>query len=562
MRRLLVGAAFAATACILGSASDAQASSHREAPFVTKNPKVDSTDFYMFRSYEAGHDDMVTILANYQPFQDAYGGPNYFELDPEALYEIHIDNNADGVEDLTFQFEFNHTLTPAGGITFPIKLGAEANATNVPIPLISAGVISDTDKSKLGVSETYKMSVVSGDRRTGTTTVGGDFSKPADFIGTTTYGSVSSYEKYARSHIGSFNLPGGCAKKGQVWVGQRREGFAANIGVIFDFLQGGDATFAGAITGGGTQTGRGRQANVFDTGLLYNKNVTTLALEVPIQCVKGTGNGIIGGWTSASMRQARVLNPGATYDKPTKEGGAWVQVSHLGMPLVNEVVIGLPDKDTFSAVSPKDTSKVANYVTHPTLPAIIEAVYGAAGVAAPKTVRADLVSVFATGVTVTLNDAAGTKVALTQTNKLTGVVDGDNTMKEGVFEYLRLNTTDGPGGAFKPRSKTEQANMKDAVRGLGALGCFTADRKVDVSDPTLCDPAGFPNGRRPGDDVVDIALRVVMGALYPSATDAPSRDIPFTDVNYNGPEQFDDTFPYLRTPLAGNIGSPTHPSQP
>ena len=110
MRRLLVTAALAATACVFGSVGDAEASSHREAPFVTKNPKVDSTDFYMFRSYETGKENFVTIIANYLPLQDAYGGPNYFQLDPEALYEIHVDNDADGVEDVTFQFQFKNTL--------------------------------------------------------------------------------------------------------------------------------------------------------------------------------------------------------------------------------------------------------------------------------------------------------------------------------------------------------------------------------------------------------------------------------------------------------------------
>jgi len=544
----------------LGTAGDAQASSHREAPFVTKNPKVDSTDFYMFRSYETGHEDMVTILANYQPFQDAYGGPNYFELDPEALYEIHIDNNADGVEDLTFQFEFNHALNPAGtGQTLDVTL--EGTTKKNSVALINIGGIGVGDNSKLSVLETYKLSVVSGDRRTGTVTDGGDHSKPTDYIGTTTFGNATAYNTYAKSFIGDFNLPGGCATKGHVWAGQRREGFAANIGVIFDLLQGKDnIPFATAITGGSTTTGRGRNAaNPFDTGLLYNKNVTTLAVEVPIQCIKGAGTGIIGGWTSASMRQARVLNPGASYDKPTKEGGAWVQVSHLGMPLVNEVVIGLKDKDLFSAVSPKSTSAVADYVTHPTLPAIIELLYGTEGAVAPKKVRADLVSVFATGVSVTLAGGGGA-LKLTQTNKFSTVVPGDNADKEGLFEYLRLNTTDGPGpGALKPRTQAQQVAMKDAVRGLGALGCFNAAREVDPTDPTLCDPVGFPNGRRPGDDVVDIVLRVAMGALFPSATDAPAHDVAFTDVNYNSAEQFDATFPYLRAPLAGNTSAAAQP---
>src|SRR5205823_6806655 len=110
-------------------AGSAFASSHREAPFLTKNPKVDATDFYMFRSYEPGRTGYVTLIANYLPLQDAYGGPNYFSLDPEALYEIHIDNNGDGGEDITFQFEFDDTLNgnATNGLTLPITLKDSMN---------------------------------------------------------------------------------------------------------------------------------------------------------------------------------------------------------------------------------------------------------------------------------------------------------------------------------------------------------------------------------------------------------------------------------------------------
>jgi len=128
-------------------AGGAWASSHREAPFITRMPKVDGTDFYMFKSYEAGRGDFVTLIANYQPLQDAYGGPNYFTMDPEALYEIHIDNNADAKEDLTFQFRFKTDL--AGGDGVKLTVGGKS----VAVPLYNVGPVTAADTSKLNVNE-------------------------------------------------------------------------------------------------------------------------------------------------------------------------------------------------------------------------------------------------------------------------------------------------------------------------------------------------------------------------------------------------------------------------
>ena len=239
------------------------------------------------------------------------------------------------------------------------------------------------------------------------------------------------------------------------------------------------------------------------------------------------------------------------------------------MPLVNEVVIGVKDKDLFGAVSPKSTAAVADYVTNPTLPALIEVVFGALspGATAPKSLRADLVKVFATGLTV--KDSTGADFNINQTSTFAGAgiaapagannfLPAGLTLPEGVAEYLRLNTA---------LPATTYANqIANAARGLGALGCFTPAKVLDTTLAT-CDPAGFPNGRRPGDDVLDIALRVVMGALNPSDTDAPGRNVAFTDANYNGPEQFDKGFaspttagfPYLRTPLGGNQTAASQP---
>src|SRR5688572_20296376 len=166
--RLALGLAVAVAA--MGAAGPLSASSHREAPFITTAPKVDATDFYMFRSYEGiaangsgGRSDYVTLIANYQPLQGPYGGPNYFSMDPNALYEIHIDNNGDANEDITFQFRFSSKLN---NVALPI--GAGAAQKSVAIPLIQAGAVTNLNDANLNLNETYSISIVRGDRRKGT----------------------------------------------------------------------------------------------------------------------------------------------------------------------------------------------------------------------------------------------------------------------------------------------------------------------------------------------------------------------------------------------------------
>ena len=155
------------TCALIALAGSALASSHREAPFLTKNPKVDGTDVYFFRSYETGRSGYVTLIANYQPLQEPGGGPNFFNLDPEALYEIHIDNNADGREDLTFQFRFNNTLNNSGeGIALPIGPSDGGMRPNVPVAFANVG--DPRDRTKLSVLETFTVNLVQGPRRTGT----------------------------------------------------------------------------------------------------------------------------------------------------------------------------------------------------------------------------------------------------------------------------------------------------------------------------------------------------------------------------------------------------------
>lgn len=459
----------------------AYASSHREAPFLTEQPKVDGTDFYMFRSYQAGREGFVTLVANYQPVQDPGGGPNYYSMDPDALYEIHIDNTGDAKEDLSFQFRFQNTNKNT-----QLDIGGK----QVAIPLINAGPITASDTSKLNVEETYTVNVKRGNRRGGegqgvTNATGGaaTFVKPVDNIGNK---SIPDYAAYAARHVYDVTIPGCTA--GRMFVGQRKDPFVVNIGELSDLI---NLNPLGAVDG--------------EEDNLARKNVTSMILEVPTACVTAGSNPIIGGWTTASLRQGRLL--GRNGDG--KEGGAWAQVSRLGMPLVNELVIGLKDKDRFNSSKPEADAQFADYVTNPTLPAIIELLYPTAP--APKVFpRTDLVAVFLTG------------------------VEGVNKTATPA-EMLRLNTS------IAPTASAGQNN-------LGAAQCFVEGAlKLDNAG---CDPAGFPNGRRPGDDVVDIALRVAMGYLLP-ATQAPAGRAALTDGATVNASFFDTSFPYIRTPLPG-----------
>jgi hypothetical protein len=491
-RVVLIGL-LACAAVMAAAGAPAWASSHREAPGITEIPKVDSTDFYMFRSYEPGRENYVTLIANYYPFQDPFGGPNYFALDPDALYRIHIDNTGDGVEDITFQFRVAQLLrdlkVPVGG-------------QNVSVPLYNIGPIAGGPGNRganLNVLESYTLAVVRGlvgnsssvtyaeNSAAGTSR----FGKPADNVGEK---SIPDYPSYAANFIWDFDVPGCGNSQGRVFVGQRKESFAVNVGEIFDLV---NLNPLGA---------RDAEPNA-----LEDKNITTFALEVPINCLTRNANSpIIGGWQTSALPRNRTLRTNPDFKNPTNETGGFVQVSRLGMPLVNEVVIGLKDKNLFNAASPQGDAALATYVTNPTLPEILQLLFP---VQAPNNFpRLDLVATFATG------------------------IQGVNFLSDGQpHEMQRLNTS------TVPTPSVQQNN-------LGVLGG---------------DNAGFPNGRRPGDDVVDIELRVAMGVLchafpgvFCNPADAPSGTLPFTDGTLQDSSQFDPFFPYLRPPLPGSPNGP------
>ncbi len=508
---------WAIMACLtaLSAVGTVQASSHREAPFITQHPKVDASDFYMFRSYETGRSGFVTLIANYQPLQDAYGGPNYFFMDPKALYEIHVDNNGDAAEDLTFQFRFQDRTS---------GLAVTAGGKSIPVPLTNIGPVSAGDMSAQNVAETYTLTLVRGNRRHGmaqsivdASSGSSTFAKPLDNIGAK---SIPNYASYADSFIHSIAIPG-CSTPGKVFVGQRMDGFVVNLGETFDLV---NIKYPAEELAPAGVNARNSEPNT-----LADKNVTSLALEIPIACLTAGSDPVIGAWTTASLRQARVINSTPESDRSVASvgakanpadalvaGGAWVQVSRLGAPLVNEVVIGLPDKDRFNGSSPRNDAQFADYVTNPSLPILLQALFGGAGVLAPNVYpRADLVAVFLTGV-----------AGLNQPAKVTPA------------EMLRLNTST----AVMPAG-----SQKD-------LGVIAGD------------VAGFPNGRRPIDDVVDIALRAAMGVLLapfdgsamdPDPASDGSRQLHYTDGAEPNPANYLAVFPYLTTPLAGSPNSAT-----
>lgn len=481
----------------------AMASSHREAPFISTMPQVDGSDFYMFMSYETGRAGYVTLLANYNPLQTPGGGPNFYALDHNAFYDIHIDNTGSGKADLTFRFRFTNTYKN-------LSVPSGTHGTPVAVPLLNIGAVSSSNQMALNRTESYTVELLEGDPNTAhgrplVNSVGGSqvFTKPVDNIG---YKSITDYANYAGSYVYTVVVPG-CSQAGRVFVGQRKDGFVADLGEIFDLvnlnpLGPRDATH----------------------NALTDKNVDTIALEVPASCLRNRNNEpVIGAWTTASVLKTRSINPPGDEQSVTPLN-AWptdyVQVSRLGQPLVNELVIGLPDKDKFNGSVPSDDVQFLNYVTHPTLPVLLNALFGAT---VPHAPRNDLVTVF-----------------------LTGVPGLNKPANVAPSEELRLNTTTPP---------TAPAKQND----LGVLGG---------------DLAGFPNGRRPYDDVVDIALRVEEGALCSSAVGAcgdevkdPNNGAPFTDgarspgptmatENVAGEEYPADTylawFPYLMTPLPGS----------
>ena len=436
---VLVGALVATFAPEFG-----EASSHREAPLTAAQPQIDNTDVYAFVSPD--DPNTVTFISNWIPFEEPAGGPNFYPFGTGVRYDIRIDSDGDARPDVTYRWTFHDRYRTKD--TF----------------LTATGPVTSLDDPDLNFRQTYDLQRISrGETRT---LVDNGVAAPSD-MGQSFMPDYSSLREEA---IATFD-----EGSSQTLAGQADDPFFLDLRV-FDLLYGGP---------GFPESGD-------DT--LAGFNVNTLVLQVPKKEVEpADGDGIIGVWSTASRASEDVLENG------NPNGDRFVQVSRLGNPLVNEVVIPLKDKDRFNASRPRnDLANFGAYITNPELPQLIEAIFG---ITAPATPREDLVAVFATG------------------------VEGLNQPDEVVpSEMLRLNLNIDPC-------------LPDSGCSFSRLGVIGGDN------------AGFPNGRRLQDDVLDIALQVLEGELLDNPNDLGDG----VDTN---DKSFEATFPYIALPHRGSDPNP------
>ncbi len=485
------------------------ASSHAEAPLTSMDRYADNTDVYAFRSTEAGRDGFVTILSNFIPFQDPSGGPQFYRFDDTVMYEIKIDNTGDGLEDITYQFQFTTQIRNPRTV-----LGM--NTVNIDGQITS---LTDLDYN---MPQTYTVTRV--DRasgRRGRFLAGGLITPPSNIGPRTT----PNYEaNLAQRAI--YNMPFN-GRTGRVFAGQRDEGFFLDLGV-FDAIG-----YRSLGPTGGVDSTR-------------SFNVNTIAIEVPIQDLTRNGavptsstdpNAVVGIFSTASRRGTRVIQPDGTRNSE----GAFRQVSRLGNPLINEVVVPLGLKDAFNSLSPSldfTVAPVVAAVLDPELPKIIRFALGAYGTL-PSNSSGVASSAVGSGVVVNIPPAPRIDIAQIfvfgiPVNPVTGptftTVIGGPGNDGNAHEMLRLNT----GIPVTPAANVSR---------FGILGG---------------DLAGFPNGRRVTDDVVDIEVRALLGGtpFTPAFNVAPNNA--FQDGVSGNCEGFLTRFPYLQTPNQGNQPRPTN----
>ena len=444
MRKLLNGVvlSFMVLALLVGPAPMASsAASHREAPLIAMDPTADITDFFMFRSYEAGKGDKVVLIMDVIPGEEPSSGPNYFNFDPNVLYAFNVDNNMDGkANDVRFEIQFKNQFR---GVNKDLGLFL----SYVALPPITA--LDGPGSEGLGLRQTYTVSMIKNDKRT--VLGSGMFAVPSN-VGPRT---MPDYDALAAQGI--YQLPGGA----RVFAGQRDDPFYIDLGAVFDTL------------------------NLRDPGtdMLSGFNVHTIALEIPTSWLTKDGKGPnatafprLGAYANTYRQSVRVLK-----DDGEEDRDGWVQVQRLANPLVNEAIIGTGSKDRWNRLDPKQEDLFLDFYVHPRLDAALQAVFGA-----PASPLLDLRDVL-----LTYNPGHYSQLS----------------------ELLRLDVSVAPValGSQNP---------------LTVLGG---------------DNAGWPNGRRPIDDVTDVAIRVIGGSNYIGASDAvQSNDKPLPD-----------TFPFIASPWDG-----------
>jgi hypothetical protein len=469
-------------------------SSHKEAPAIAKDPAADSTDVYAFVSPDAP--ETVTILANYVPLQDPDGGPNFFEFGAKTVVGTAAPTGT-GIPSITYQFQFTTTITDpntflynTGPITYAASTGYSASWNRRQTYTITR---IDTDPTT-GASTSTPISPPTGSSA---------FSCPPCNVGIR---STPNYQELSAPAV--YRMSSGLT----VFAGQRADGFFVDLGSIFDLGDlrpiSSDQAYPGTNTAG--------------INSLAAKNVHCIALQIPISSLTSDGapltmgandpNAVIGVYTTASRQTVRMFDPTTGVTTAT---GPYNQVSRLGNPLVNEVVVPMASKDYFNSQAPVNDSQFAGAVEHPELQGLLPVLYPGAfpNLAAYTKARADLVAIFATGIP----------------GSVIGAAFGIGTYQGGkvIAEMLRLNMGIAPTSTDGTQSGTSD---------LGLLGG---------------DLAGFPNGRRPTDDVVTISLKAVAGAT-----------IPLVDSTYTADKA---AFPYLADPHGGfsnPVATPAYNTNP
>ncbi|GIM93081.1 DUF4331 domain-containing protein [Paractinoplanes toevensis] len=458
-------------------------SSHREAPEISKDPVADSSDLYAFVSPD--DPDTVTIIANYVPMQLPASGPNFFEFGDDVLYEIHIDANGDARPDITYQFRFRTELR--NNNTF----------------LYNTGQIKSLDDENWNRRQFFSVTKV--DAHGKSTVLHSKLPCPPCNVGKI---SIPDYAKLAADAVAKL-------KTGEkVFAGQRADAFFVDLGSIFDL--GTLRPFQDKhLVGASLFNYAGKAVNALD-----KLNVHSIALQIPLHMVRRDGKkkvrasdpgAVIGVWTSASRRQVQVRQG----DKKNAdvEVGPQVQVSRLGNPLVNEVIIPMAQKDLFNSLEPKEDKRFSKFVEQPELAGLLPVLYpglfdNLAALNKAKTPRADLVAILLTGIP-------------------DGLIDGfQNATGDTKADMLRLNT---------------------------AIPPVKAPKKFGILDGDL---AGFPNGRRIEDDVVSISIKAVAGATFALVDDTFKPDAASGLVEQglsikDASAPLLKKFPFLGTPFDG-----------
>ena len=441
MRKIVVFALLLAAATALAlthgpSPDDGQAASHREAPLISEDPSADVTDFYFFRSPD--RPDTVTAIMNVNPFEEPSAGPNWYGFSQSAKYVIHFDNTGDGKPDVSYEFKF--------------KTGKASLSSTLPLGCIA------------GKCQSYNVWRVAGAKGS---SVGKNLPVAPNNIGPRTRTSFEGGASYQQIRDRTIK---GLKGSGLVYAGPADDPFFGDIGAAFD-----------AVT---IRNGTGNKGGGVDSFAGFNVHV--IAVQLPISAVKGSSD-VVGAW-------AAVYRPRTTV-RATAGVNRWVQVSRLGNPLLNELLIPTGMKDRWNATSPDQDSQYDTYIETPVLAAVTNSIYSGLGLQLniPEKSRSDLVAAFHTGL---------------------GLLG--NTLGSTHADEIRLNLATPP--AASPNR----------------LG------------PLAGDVAGWPNGRRLQDDVIDIALIALGGALY-----TPANVLPLGDGVDGNDLPFGTSFPYVPLPHEG-----------